>query len=53
MAEHLKRARREFCRECRISMDLAGPKLRVGPITSGPEVIKIRPRRDAFGNVVA
>jgi pyruvate kinase len=53
MAEHLKRARRDVGRECRISMDLAGPKLRVGQIQPGPEVIKIRPRRDAYGKVVA
>jgi pyruvate kinase len=53
MAEHLARARRELGRECRLSMDLAGPKLRVGPLAPGPEVIKLRPRRDALGNVVA
>jgi pyruvate kinase len=53
MAEHLKRARRDLDRECRISMDLAGPKLRVGQIQPGPEVIKIRPRRDALGKVIA
>ena len=32
MAEHLKRARHELGKACRISMDLAGPKLRVGRI---------------------
>jgi pyruvate kinase len=53
MAEHLKHARRDVGRNCRISMDLAGPKLRVGPIEPGPEVIKVGPRRDAFGTVVA
>jgi pyruvate kinase len=53
MAEHLARARRELGRECRLSMDLAGPKLRVGPLAPGPEVLKIRPRRDALGSVVA
>ena len=52
MAGHLKRARHELGKECRISMDLAGPKLRVGPIEPGPEVIKVRPRRDVMGTVV-
>ena len=52
MAGHLKRARHELGKACRISMDLAGPKLRVGPIEPGPEVIKIRPRRDVMGTVV-
>jgi pyruvate kinase len=53
MTEHLTHARRDVGRKCRISMDLAGPKLRVGPIQPGTEVLKIRPRRDALGRVVA
>jgi pyruvate kinase len=52
MAEHLKRANRELGKNCRLTMDLAGPKLRVGPMEAGPEVIKIRPRRDATGRVL-
>jgi pyruvate kinase len=52
MAEHLKRARRELGKNCRLSMDLAGPKLRVGPMESGPEVIKVRPERDVTGTVL-
>jgi pyruvate kinase len=52
MAEHLKRAKRELGKDCRLAMDLAGPKLRVGPIETGPEVIKIRPERDASGTVL-
>ncbi|MBL9119531.1 MAG: pyruvate kinase [Phycisphaerae bacterium] len=38
--------------ECRILMDLAGPKLRTGPIEPGPEVIRIKPLRDPLGRVV-
>jgi pyruvate kinase len=52
MAEHLKRARRELGKNCRLSMDLAGPKLWVGPLETGPEVIKIRPERDVTGRVL-
>ena len=52
MAEHLRHARRELGKECRLSMDLAGPKLRVGPLESGPEVIKLRPERDVTGAVL-
>jgi pyruvate kinase len=37
MARHLDRARRELGRPCRLSMDLAGPKLRVGSMQAGPE----------------
>lgn len=36
---------------CRILMDLAGPKLRTGPIESGPEVVCAKPVRDALGRV--
>ena len=39
--------------DCRILMDLAGPKLRTGALRPGPRVLHIRPRRDALGRVVA
>lgn len=35
-----------------IAMDLAGPKLRTGPLLPGPPVLKIRPERDVSGRVV-
>lgn len=43
--------RRAGARYCRIAMDLAGPKLRTGPLTEGPRVVKLRPRKDALGRV--
>ena len=52
MAAHLEQARREVGRRCRLAMDLAGPKLRVGPLVPGPEVVKVRPRRDVLGQVL-
>lgn len=36
----------------RVFMDLAGPKLRTGPIADGPEVVRLRPQRDARGRVI-
>lgn len=33
-------------------MDLAGPKLRTGPLEPGPAVIKVKPTRDPFGRVI-
>ena len=36
----------------RVAMDLAGPKLRTGPLEPGPNVLKLRPRRDASGHVI-
>jgi pyruvate kinase len=53
MIRHLQAAREELGRPCRVLMDLAGPKLRTGPVTSGPAVRRCRPRRDALGNTTA
>ncbi|HEY0697893.1 MAG TPA: hypothetical protein VGD43_08795, partial [Micromonospora sp.] len=35
--------------DCRIAMDLPGPKLRTGPLTPGPAVLRLRPVRDELG----
>ena len=51
MIDHLRRAEEATRRSCRVLMDLAGPKLRTGPLEPGPAVVKIRPTRDAFGVV--
>ncbi len=40
--ENLRRAERATGRNCRILMDLAGPKLRTGPLAPDPAVVKIR-----------
>jgi pyruvate kinase len=52
MIRNLQRAREETGRNCRIVMDLAGPKLRTGPIEPGPAVVRCRPKRDLYGRVV-
>lgn len=52
MLKHLRRAEREAGRSCRVSFDLAGPKLRTGDIAPGPQVAKWRPERDRLGKVV-
>jgi pyruvate kinase len=53
MIAHLRRAEQALGRPCRVLMDLGGPKLRTGPLEPGPPVIKWRPRRDAWGRVIA
>ena len=53
MVRNLRRATKETGRPCKIAMDLAGPKLRTGPIEPGPAVLKYRPQRDDFGRVVS
>jgi pyruvate kinase len=53
MIEHLRQAEKAFGRHCRIVMDLAGPKLRTGPLEPGPAVLRVRPHRDILGRVTA
>jgi len=53
MIGHLRRAEKALGRRCRVLMDLAGPKLRTGPVEPGPAVLRVRPKRDAFGAVLA
>jgi len=53
MIVHVRRAERALGRRCRIEMDLAGPKIRTGPMRPGPAVLKIRPTRDELGRVTA
>ena len=52
MIRNLQKAREETGRNCRILMDVAGPKLRTGAIEPGPSVIKCRPKRDVCGGVL-
>ena len=52
MIDHVRAAARKLDRDVRVAMDLAGPKLRTGPIEPGPRVEKIKPVRDATGRVV-
>ena len=51
MVENLRRAEREVGRKCRVMMDIAGPKMRTGKLEQGPQVLRIRPDRDAYGRV--
>ncbi len=36
---------------CKIMMDLGGPKVRTGPMKPGRKLIKIKPTKDSFGEV--
>jgi len=51
MVENLRRAEREVGRKCRVMMDIAGPKMRTGKLEPGPQVLRIKPDRDAYGRV--
>ncbi|MHB8952074.1 MAG: pyruvate kinase [Pirellulaceae bacterium] len=51
MIAHLRTAEGELGKRCRVLMDLAGPKLRTGPVDSGAPVVKWSPQRDDYGRV--
>ena len=53
MIKKVKTACKNSDSECRIFMDLAGPKIRTGDLEPGPRVMHIRPRRDPLGRIVA
>jgi len=53
MVAKVRRAADSVGRECRIMMDLGGPKFRTGRLQPGPRVLRLRPRRDGLGRVLA
>ncbi|MGA9572816.1 MAG: pyruvate kinase [Lysobacterales bacterium] len=52
MIDTLRNAEQSTGRSCRILMDLAGPKLRLGPMETNPAVLKIRPLRAVDGTLI-
>lgn len=51
MVDFVRQAERETDRTCKILMDLAGPKLRTGPVAMEPGIVRLKPRRNSRGNV--
>jgi pyruvate kinase len=51
MVARIREAEAATGRSVRIAFDLAGPKVRTGPMRPGPAVIRWKPTRDAFGRV--
>jgi len=51
MIENLRHAERQLGKTCKVCADLAGPKLRTGPLATTARVIKLRPQRDIRGRV--
>ena len=52
MARNVKKAARSLARVCLVAVDLPGPKCRTGAIAPGPQVMKLRPVRDARGQLL-
>ena len=53
MIRNVRAASDDTHRNCRITMDLAGPKIRTGNLKPGPKVFHIRPRSDPMGRTIA
>lgn len=51
LIDYVRRAAQEAGRDCRIMMDLAGPKIRTGPLPRKPAVLHFNPPHDVFGYV--
>lgn len=53
MVRQVRAAARELDRPCQILMDLAGPRVRTGPMAPGPRVLHVKPKRDEMGRIVS
>lgn len=53
MIRNIRRAETETGKSCRILMDLAGHKIRTGPIESGPPVHHFKSQKDASGQYLS
>jgi pyruvate kinase len=53
MIGHIRAAAQAAGRNVLVSMDLAGPKLRTGPISDGPAIGRARVSRDATGRLTS
>ena len=52
MIDKIHQAKQETGKECRICMDLSGPKFRTGHMRTGPKVIRLKPEKNDYGIVV-
>ncbi|MBN3036660.1 MAG: hypothetical protein JW861_13830 [Bacteroidales bacterium] len=50
--DHIRKASGELNTNCRVAMDLAGPKIRTGSMKAGPQVLFFQPERDPLGRIV-
>ena len=53
MIRNVRRASEDLGKPCKVMMDLGGPRFRTGILQPGPRVLRLRPRRDALGRVLA
>ncbi len=52
MIQNIRRASASLNNNCKITMDLGGPKVRTGMLEEGPRVVKYRPQKNLRGEVI-
>ncbi|NJN45563.1 MAG: hypothetical protein HC808_02660 [Candidatus Competibacteraceae bacterium] len=53
MINNVRRAEEETRLNCKILMDLAGHKIRTGPLATLPAVKRLRVKRDVYGRIIS
>jgi pyruvate kinase len=53
MIDAINKAKKKSGRNCKICMDLGGPKLRTGTMKPGPKLVHLQPERDSLGKIIA
>lgn len=52
MIDNIHESNDKLTKNCKIMMDLGGPKLRTGSMQPGPEIIHIKPEKDVTGKII-
>jgi pyruvate kinase len=52
MIDNIRKSSDKLAKNCKVMMDLGGPKLRTGSMQPGPKIIHIKPEKDVMGKVV-
>ncbi len=52
MINNVREASKKLKNNCKIAMDLGGPKIRTGQLVTGPKVLKIRPPKNERGEII-
>lgn len=52
MIDNIHKANDNLAKNCKVMMDLGGPKLRTGSMQPGPQIIHIRPEKDVMGKII-
>jgi len=52
MIKHVRKSSKKLNNKCKVAMDLAGPKIRTGPLVPGPRLRKLRPEKNERGEII-